>query len=116
MSIETAIYTFIFGKKVGVDDFGNTYYESKSFTNNKPKKRWVIYKNIAEPSKVPASWHGWLHYSFDNILENSHKWQIPHIPNLTGTKYAWLHENDILSSNKKEQNLYYQSWKPKNKR
>ena len=28
-------------------------------------RRWVTYTDFAEASKVPAGWHGWLHYTVD---------------------------------------------------
>ena len=44
----TMIYTFLFGKFVGKDEFDNKYYE-----NLKLKKRWVIYKSEIDASKIP---------------------------------------------------------------
>ena len=29
------------------------------------RKRWVIYNGVVEASRVPADWHGWLHYTND---------------------------------------------------
>ena len=50
----------LFSKKIGADEFGNQY-----FINNK-NKRFVKYKGLAEPSKIPAEWHGWIHYNQDD--------------------------------------------------
>jgi NADH:ubiquinone oxidoreductase subunit len=92
--------------RVGVDEFGNEY-----FSNNK-NKRFVIYKGIVEPSKVPAEWHGWLHHSTNiaPVKINTHKfsWQKIHLPNLTGTKYA----HNPKQSQSKNAGSFYQSWKP----
>jgi NADH:ubiquinone oxidoreductase subunit len=54
------------GKFVGEDDFGNRYYAAKTIRDGDAgrQRRWVIYKGYAEPSKVPAEWHGWLHNTF----------------------------------------------------
>lgn len=90
-------------KKVGQDEFGNKYFED----NN--KKRFVIYRGIAEPSKVPPQWHAWLHYSSDllpvGIDTKKLSWQKIHLPNLTGTKNAYKPTN----TNQKED---FQSWNP----
>jgi len=89
--------------KVGEDEFGNQY-----FLHKKNKKRFVVYNGIAEPSKVPMEWHGWLHYTTDRTpIEtgtHKHSWQKIHLPNLTGTKNA--HQP------KKTTNQEYQAWKP----
>ncbi len=88
-------------QKVGDDEFGNQYFI------NKKNKRFVIYKGIAEPSKIPAEWHGWIHYSVQNPPSNPRKyyWQKIHLPNLTGTKSAYSPKNSASSSQ-------YQAWNP----
>ena len=54
------------GRLVGKDDFGNRYYEQKKGVGPLGvPRRWVTYSDFAEASKVPASWHGWLHYTVD---------------------------------------------------
>ena len=50
---------------VGADDTGNKYYEERKASLEGRKRRYVIYNGYAEPSKVPAEWHGWLHHTFD---------------------------------------------------
>jgi len=54
------------GRFVGQDEFGQRYYEAKTIRDGDAgrRRRWVIYKGYAEPSKVPADWHGWLHHTF----------------------------------------------------
>ena len=60
-TVETFIYTLLKGKFVGKDQFGNKYY-----SDSKGKKRWVIYKNTIESSKIPPEWHLWIHYLTKN--------------------------------------------------
>ena len=86
------IYTWLNGRKVGKDQFGNLYYEHKSEPKaGRKRKRWVIYNGIVEASKVPAEWHAWLHYTAEAPLStaNEFEWQKEHLPNLTGTRYAY---------------------------
>jgi NADH:ubiquinone oxidoreductase subunit len=54
------------GRFVGKDELGNRYYEQKKGVGplGRPR-RWVTYTDFAEASKVPADWHGWLHYTVD---------------------------------------------------
>ena len=55
-TIGTKIQTIFFGKLVGEDSFGNKYYHSKS------GKRWVIYKDEIDASKIPNEWYSWIHF------------------------------------------------------
>lgn len=55
------------GTTVGVDKYGNTYYENKRYFVG--RSRWVVYNdNVSydyDGSQVPAEWYGWLHYKTD---------------------------------------------------
>ncbi len=94
----------LFCDKIGVDEFGNSYYQDKS------GKRFVVYKGIAEPSKIPSQWHSWIHYSSDiapvNIKTDKFSWQKIHLPNLTGTKNAYSPQSSTKETKK------YKAWKP----
>ena len=85
-TIGTKIKTFFSGKLVGVDSSGNKDDESKN------KKRWVIYNDEIDASKIPIEWYSWIHFT-KNKIENKHdlekyNWQKPHQSNQTGTKNA----------------------------
>jgi NADH:ubiquinone oxidoreductase subunit len=110
MTIATKIYTKLFGKLVGIDEFGNRYYKKKSSYSDKKSKRWVVYKGLAEPSKVPSSWHGWLHYTIDEPLQYEHAWQKPHTPNLTGTPNAYSPTDN--EGKRKKTSCDYEAWSP----
>ena len=104
-TIGTKIKTFLFGKLIGSDSFGNKYYESKN------GKRWVIYSGEIDASKIPVEWYSWIHFTH-NRIEKEHelkkyRWQKPHQPNLTGTDSAYY-------PNKNKENVIqkkYKSWK-----
>tara|TARA_Y100000590_G_scaffold461990_1_gene624970 strand:- start:251 stop:610 length:360 start_codon:yes stop_codon:yes gene_type:complete len=103
-TLGTRINTLFFGKLVGKDINGNKYYQS----NN--GKRWVIYKDEVDASKIPNEWYSWIHFT-SNKIENVHElkkfdWQKPHKPNLTGTKQAY-HPNKNTNASKKK----YKTWK-----
>ncbi len=103
-NLGTRINTFVNGKFVGEDQFGNKYYE------NKKGKRWVIYKNEVEATNIPNNWYSWIHYT-KNKIENEHNlkefsWQKPHKPNQTGTNNAY-HPN----KSKKLETKKYKTWK-----
>ena len=107
-TVGTFIYTLFYGKLVGKDQFGNNYY-----SDSKDKKRWVIYKNTIEYSKIPPEWHLWIHYLTKNKpLENRRKynWQKEYEENLTGTLKAYKPEGSLHSDSKKNIKKY-ETWK-----
>lgn len=117
MTITTRLYTWLNGQKVGEDQFGNVYYTERKKPKRGRQKRWVIYKGKAEPSKVPAEWHGWLHYTLDAPPAERqiahHAWEKPHMPNLTGTKGAYVPPGHILKgAHRAETTSDYEPWKP----
>jgi len=61
----TRLKTIFFGKLIGTDELGNKYYESKS------GKRWVIYSNTIDASKIPVEWYSWIHFT-PNKIEKKH--------------------------------------------
>tara|TARA_Y200000002_G_C22500131_1_gene586780 strand:- start:457 stop:822 length:366 start_codon:yes stop_codon:yes gene_type:complete len=101
----TRLKTIFFGKFAGSDSLGNKYYEGKN------GKRWVIYSNEIEATKIPVEWYSWMHFTA-NRIEKTHnlkkyEWQKPHQSNLTGTEKAYY-------PNKKKDNAIdkkYKSWK-----
>lgn len=114
-TIGTKLHTFIYGRLVGQDAFGNRYFESKRACKGERKRRWVIYNGVVEPSKVPAAWHGWLHYTLDAPLgEGKHYgWQKPHLPNLTGTVARHLPAgHPSKGGGRAKSSADYQPWKP----
>ena len=103
-TLGTKIKTIFLGKLVGTDSFGNKYYESKA------GKRWIIYKDEIDASKIPNEWYSWIHFT-KNKIENIHdlnkyEWQKPHLPNQTGTENSY-HPN----KNNEQNNKKYKSWK-----
>lgn len=117
MTITTRLYTFFHGKAVGVDPFGNRYYLEKRPVKGRRAKRWVIYNGRAEPSKVPAEWHGWLHYTLDappsQRAVKHYPWEKQHLPNLTGTKGAYVPPGHLLrGADRDPTTADYEAWKP----
>ena len=110
MHIGTKLYTILCGKPVGQDSFGNRYFQSRRADKDGKRKRWVIYEGMAEPSKVPPDWHGWLHYTFDAPLPGRHLWQKGFLPNLTGTDLAYQPPGKNGKRDKASGD--YEAWKP----
>jgi NADH:ubiquinone oxidoreductase subunit len=125
MTITTRLYTTFYGQLVGQDEYGNRYFRRKgkthgassSYDKRRHEKRWVLYKGTAEPSKVPAEWHGWLHYTHDVPPSQKtlphHEWEKPHLPNLTGTTGAYVPQGSLLASAEHAPTVAeYTPWKP----
>lgn len=117
-TIGTLLYTAFKGRLVGKDGYGNKYYVARSEKNSiGHNKRWVIYNGVAEASKVPAEWHGWLHYTTDVMPTQkprlAYSWLKEHLPNLTGTKRAYLPSGHINSGKERAATVAdYEAWKP----
>lgn len=108
----TNILTKLFFKKIGNDEYGNKYFISKKKNSRGFYTRRVIYKGFSEPSKVPPMWNAWLRYNTDEPPKNSHYfWQKPHLPNLTGTKYAYS-PRGIKGEKLEKYSGQYNAWTP----
>ncbi|MDA7948592.1 MAG: NADH:ubiquinone oxidoreductase subunit NDUFA12 [Hyphomicrobiaceae bacterium] len=108
----TRLFTLRKGVFVGEDEFGNRYYRERKGT-----RRWVIYRDLAEASKVPPDWHGWLHYTVDEPpTEEDYRpkaWQKAHRPNMTGSPGAYRPQGSTLvSGDRPPATGDYQPWTP----
>ena len=109
-TLNTQLFTWRKGVKVGEDKQGNIYY-----TNKDGSRRWVIFNGEAEASRVSPDWHGWLHHTFQEPPSKAplaHKpWEKPHQENLTGTALAYVPPGSIRRSRPAEQSDY-EAWRP----
>ncbi len=103
-------------KLIGQDEFGNLYYESRCKDWAGRNKRSVLYRGMAEASKVPARWFVWLHHQAKNPPTTNAKkytWEKPHLPNLTGTVHAYFPPLHLKSGKRDKTTLsHYQPWRP----
>ena len=116
MNLGTKIYTWLFGKSVGSDEFGNKYYCSSKDFKSESAKRWVMFNGEIEASKIPPHWHAWLHKTINTPpvgYSHKYKWQKNHHPNMTGTSKAYYPNSHPLS-NSKNDNIKeeYEKWNP----
>jgi NADH:ubiquinone oxidoreductase subunit len=116
----TQVWTRLYGEFVGTDEFGNRYYRTRGGKIDPTlgfERRWVIYNGLAEASKVPPLWHGWLHQTVDvpPPLDKTkpHPWEKPHRPNLTGTPYAHRPSGSTLAQGRRPKATGdYKAWTP----
>ncbi len=118
-TIGTLIYTWLCGERVGTDAFGNRYYRSRRASHKRHgrERRWVVYKGIDEASKVPPEWHAWLHHisaaPLTDVAAKARPWQKPHLPNLTGTPYAYRPKgHDLRGGKRAHATGDYEPWTP----
>jgi NADH:ubiquinone oxidoreductase subunit len=109
-TLNTQIYTWRKGVKVGEDAQGNVFYSTKD-----DKRRWVIFNGEIEASKVDADWHGWLHHTFKESPSErpmAHKtWEKPHQENRTGSALAYAPAGSLRQAKPKARDDY-EAWKP----
>jgi NADH:ubiquinone oxidoreductase subunit len=116
----TQLWTWRFGELVGEDEQGNRYYRTSGGKIDPTlhfERRWVIYNGIAEASRIPPSWHGWMHHTVDlPPTEDGYKpreWEKPHVPNMTGTPAAYRPPGSTLASGRRPKATGdYEPWTP----
>jgi NADH:ubiquinone oxidoreductase subunit len=116
----TLFWTWLHGEFVGTDEFGNRYYRRRGGRADPGlgfERRWVIYNGLAEPSRVPPSWHGWLHHTVDVPPTQEgyqpRAWQKPHVPNLTGEPGAYRPLGSMLATGQRPRVTGdYEAWTP----
>ncbi len=109
-TLNTQLYTARKGVKVGEDEQGNVFYQSRD-----GKRRWVIYNGEIEASRVSPDWHGWLHHTFKEAPTDRpmvHKaWEKQHLENLTWTAQAYAPAGSIRRAAPSERRDY-EAWSP----
>ena len=109
-TLNTQLYTWRKGVKVGEDEAGNVYYETRN-----GKRRWVIYNGEAEASRVGPEWHGWLHFTWNDPPNRTplkrKAWERPHRENMTGTAMAYAPPGSIRRGGSVERRDY-EAWRP----
>ncbi len=107
-NVQILLYTLFKSGCVATDKFGNRYYTAKPKGGETREHRWIIYKNKADASTIPAEYHGWLHYQSDKLPEddnpNRHNWIKDREGNITGTNNAYKF--------KSEDKQDYTEWQP----
>ncbi len=109
-TLGTQIFTARKGVKVGEDEQGNIYYQTRD-----GKRRWVIYNGECQASRISPDWHGWMHFTWDEPptkVALVHKaWELPHKQNQTGTTAAYL-PTGTLRKTAPVARSDYEAWQP----
>ena len=109
-TLGTQLFTWRYGVKVGEDDEGNVFYQSRD-----GKRRWVIYNGEAEASRISPDWHGWLHFTWSEAPTKAplvhKKWEKPHHENQTGTRLAYVPPGSLHRDHPAERRDY-EAWQP----
>jgi NADH:ubiquinone oxidoreductase subunit len=117
MTFGTWLFTKMRGELVGTDAQGNRYFQDKRVAAGPRRKRWVMYNGEPEASRVPADWHGWLHYTNDTPPPQGgfprKPWQKDHLPNLSGTEQAYHPPGSTLTESRDTKpKPPYEAWRP----
>jgi NADH:ubiquinone oxidoreductase subunit len=109
-TLNTQLYTWRKGVKVGQDEQGNTYYRSRD-----DKRRWVIFNGESEASRVSPEWHGWLHHTWQKTPVDAplkrKDWEKPHSENLTGSALAYAPAGSLRQAQPAARQDY-EAWQP----
>ena len=115
----TSLFTRWKGEPVGTDSFGNRYFQERgkpAAAGRGRRRRWVLYRGQVEASKVPPEWHAWLHHTTAAAPLGErphHRWEAPHIPNLTGTPNAWRPPGSLSATGRRPPATGdYEAWRP----
>ncbi|GMN44189.1 hypothetical protein TIFTF001_013389 [Ficus carica] len=119
--LQTKIHN-IGAKLVGVDKFGNKYYE-KLEGMQYGRHRWVEYaeKSRYNASQVPPEWHGWLHYITDHtgdeasplLMLKPQRYGIEHKENFSGEGDEFIYHSKGHALNPGQRDwTRYQPWQP----
>jgi len=116
----TQLWTWRFGELVGTDDEGNRYYRTRGGKIDPTlhfERRWVVYNGLAEATRIPPSWHGWMHHTVDvpptEETYAAREWEKPHVPNMTGTPAAYRPSGSTLASGRRPAATGdYEPWTP----
>jgi len=112
----TWLFTRLHGEPAGSDAAGTRYYRRSRDWGPRREQRWVVYAGEAEASKVPPEWHGWLHYTTNEVPKAGapgRPWQKPHEPNLTGTPAAYRPSgHTLMGGHRAKAADDYEPWVP----
>jgi NADH:ubiquinone oxidoreductase subunit len=116
MNIGTRLFTMLHGRRIGRDAEGNIYYEARRAPRDGARqRRWVAYNGLVEPTRVPAEWHAWLHYTTEAPIPDGMRrpWQKPHVMNLTGTPAGYRPPgHDYRGGHRAAAAGDYEAWTP----
>ena len=109
----TSIVTRMRGEQVGRDDAGNLYFKHRK----DPARRWVIYKDSNDSSRVPPGWNAWLRGTIDELpdaaLPERRAFEQAPQPNLTGSDQAWRPSGSIRAGGQRPMATGdYSAWTP----
>ena len=120
-TVATRFHTWRHGEFVGTDEFGNRYYQTKGGKKDPALgfvRRWVIYNGVAEASRIPPGWYGWMLQKCDVPPSQDEAYvprerERPHQANPTGPPLAYRPKGSILRGEPRAKATDgYQPWTP----
>jgi NADH:ubiquinone oxidoreductase subunit len=115
MSTLALFFARLSARKIGADEYGNVYFESRRpMPVYGRKRRYVVLARGMDSSNVPPEWHGWLHHTTDEVLPRPrYPWLRPHQSNMTGTALAYRPRgHDYSGGQRRVTGGDYEAWTP----
>ena len=104
---------------VGTDPSGNRYFlgRSKKGPHGQARRMVTYAGGYAEPTTIPPGWYAWMHYRTDILPDDEgykpHEWEKAHIPNYTGSAFAYHPDGSQLGKGERPKVTGdYDAWSP----
>ena len=116
-SVYTMVTTWLRGRLVGEDVYGNRYYRERGDKPWRREKRWTVFAHEAEPTEIPPGWVGWLHKRFEHPPSEqplpAPRWEKERLPVTTGTELAYRPPGSIQRGGQRAPATGdYEAWRP----
>lgn len=116
LTFGTWIETTLRGREVGRDGDDNIYYEGRPGSSAEGR-RWVVYAQDNDSSRVPPEWHLWLHRTRNEppsmVPLPVKAWERPWRPNPTGTPAAETPPGALIAGGQRSPAAAdYRAWTP----
>lgn len=112
-TLGTRLFSGRHGKQVGRDELGNLYFQHKQ----DGRRRWVIYADSNDASRVPPGWTSWLRGQLDDVPDKSlpkrRAFEKAAVPNLSGTGETYRPAGSLSrGAQRPAATGDYQAWTP----
>ena len=103
------------GRGERVSPWARTSRATATTATRTARRRWVIYNGVADASRIPPGWHGWMHHRSDEppAAYTPRDWEKPYLPNPTGSPWRTARRaRSCTASRATPARPDYEPWRP----